>query len=109
MQLRDIEDGKLKVSPYLTDVDMARMSVSGSTGGLTPTPRLLMEPIVSMSKEELAKQRAKLLQREYRKQSEMNDYLNQLFKTIEQRNIRELSNLASKQPGSWQFVKLVRS
>ena len=94
MQLREIEDGKVKVSPYLTDVDAARRSVSSSTGG--PTPRLLMEPIVSISKSELAKQRAKLLQREYKKQNEMNEYLNQLFKTISDRNIKELSNLTSK-------------
>ncbi|XP_075254350.1 uncharacterized protein LOC142345830 [Convolutriloba macropyga] len=93
MQLREIEDGKVKVSPYLTDVDAARRSVSSSTGG--PTPRLLMEPIVSISKSELAKQRAKLLQREYKKQNEMNEYLNQLFKTISDRNIKELSNLTT--------------
>ncbi|XP_063722001.1 uncharacterized protein LOC134848463 [Symsagittifera roscoffensis] len=92
MCLRDIEEGKSQVSPYLTDVDARRSLTSSSMG---PTPRLLMKPIVSMSKSDLAKQRAKLLQREYKKQNEMNEYLNHLFQTISDRNIKELSNLAT--------------
>ena len=91
ISLKDINEGRAKVSPYLSQVDeLLNESVTGGT-------RIVMEPVEeSVSNNELAKQRQKLLQREYKKQNEMNAYLNQLFKTLEDRNIKELSTLASR-------------
>ena len=97
IQLNDINEGRAKVSPYLSQVDAV---LSEKPGGAT---RIVMEPMDNISNNELAKQRTKLLQREYKKQNEMNAYLNRLFKTLEERNIKELSTLASKNYTSFQF------